>query len=391
MFKVIHLPKLFALLCMMTFMTSCAALSNWLPSAGPHSAQVSKTSAKVDGSGIEIVELDDSVNRRLLANQTKNLFSNVFGSGSLAPFVIDAGDVLEVTVWEAPPAVLFSSSSISSISAIRSGGSTTLPVQMVDREGTINIPFVGQVSVSGRSPAQVQTEIMHKLENKANQPQVLVRVISNNTANVTVVGEVAASARVPLTPKGERLLDALAAAGGVRQPINKMTLQVTRGKQVVALPLDTIIRDPEQNILLQAGDVVTSMFQPLSFMALGASGKNEEINFETQGISLMQALARVGGLQDNRANSRGVFIFRFESPENVNAPESKVRTSDGKVPVIYRVDFKNPASFFFAQNFYMQNQDIMYVSNAPVADLQKFLNVVVSVVYPINNIVNFGK
>lgn len=390
MFKITGLFKLFALFCMMISIVSCGTFK-WLPSAGPDAGQVARVSAKVDGSGIEVIQLDDAVNRRLLANRTKNLFSQVFGAGSQTPFVIDAGDVLEVTVWEAPPAVLFSSSSISSVSTVRSGGSTTLPPQMVNREGTINIPFVGQVLVSGRSPTQVQAEIMHKLENKANQPQVLVRVISNNTANVTVVGEVAASARVPLTPKGERLLDALAAAGGVRQPINKMTLQLTRGKQVVALPLDTVIRDPEQNILLQPGDVVTSMFQPLSFMALGASGKNEEINFETQGISLMQALARVGGLQDGRANAQGVFIFRFESPENINASESKVRTPDGKVPVIYRVDFKNPASFFFAQNFYMQNKDVMYVSNASAADLQKFLNVVVSVIYPINSIVNFGK
>lgn len=372
-------------------LASCGTFSKWVPSSGPNAGQVLNEAETVEGAGIEIVELDDAVNRRLLANQSKNLFSQVFGNGSLVPFLINAGDVIEVTVWEAPPGVLFSSSSISAVTTVRSGGSTTLPAQMVNSEGTINVPFVGQVLVSGRSPTQVQTEIMHKLENKANQPQVLVRVIGNNTANVTVVGEVAASARVPLTPKGERLLDALAAAGGVRQAINKTSLQLTRGTQVAALPLDTIIRDPDQNILLQPGDVVTSMFQPLSFMALGASGKNEEINFETQGISLMQAMARVGGLQDNRANAQGVFIFRFESPENVNASESKVRTPDGKVPVIYRIDFKNPASFFFAQNFYMQNKDVMYVSNAPAADLQKFLNVVVSVVYPINNIVNFGK
>lgn len=37
---------------------------------------------------------------------------------------------------------------------------------------------------------------------------------------------------MPLTAKGERLLDALAAAGGVHQPVVKMSLQITHGSQV---------------------------------------------------------------------------------------------------------------------------------------------------------------
>ncbi|MEI4572994.1 sugar ABC transporter substrate-binding protein, partial [Klebsiella pneumoniae] len=84
--------------------------------------------------------------------------------------------------------------------------------------------------------------------------------------------------------------------------------------QLRSLPLETIIADPHQNILLQPGDVVTAMFQPLSFTVLGASGHNQEVNFEAQGISLAQALARVGGVRDDLADARGVFVFRFEDP-----------------------------------------------------------------------------
>ena len=212
-------------------------------------------------------------------------------------------------------------------------------------------------------------------------------MIRNNTANVTVVGEVATSTRMPLTARGERLLDALAAAGGVRQPVGKMTLQVTRGNQVQALPLDTIIRDPKQNIVLLPGDVVTSLFQPLSFTVLGATGKNEELNFEAQGISLAQALARAGGLQDARADAQGVFIFRLESPAALDLNGKTVPTTpEGKIPVIYRVNLKDPATFFVAQSFPVQNKDVLYVSNAPAAELQKFLNIVVSAIYPIVNI-----
>jgi polysaccharide biosynthesis/export protein len=171
-----------------------------------------------------------------------------------------------------------------------------------------------------------------------------------------------------------------------------MTLQVTRGNQVQALPLDLIIRDPRQNIVLVPGDVVTSLFQPLSFTVLGATGKNEELNFEAQGISLAQALARAGGLQDARADAQGVFIFRLESPAALELNGRIVPTTpEGKIPVIYRVNLKDPATFFVAQSFPVQNKDVMYVSNAPAAELQKFLNIVVSAIYPVVNIVNVNR
>ena len=59
---------------------------------------------------------------------------------------------------------------------------------------------------------------------------------------------------------------------------------------------------------LQPGDVVTALFQPYSFTALGATGRVDEINFETQGITLAQALARANGLIDQRSNAKGVFV-----------------------------------------------------------------------------------
>ena len=167
-----------------------------------------------------------------------------------------------------------------------------------------------------------------------------------------------------------------------------MTIQVTRGGLVQAMPLQSIISDPRQNIPLLPGDVVTALFQPLSFTALGATGKNEEINFEAQGITLAQALARAGGLLDNRSSPQGVFIFRFEPVNALDWPRKPVATTpEGMVPVIYRVDLLDPASFFVVQSFPMKDRDLLYVSNAPIADVQKFLNVVFSVAYPILNII----
>lgn len=374
---------------MAAVLSACSTSPTWLPTSGPSREQVEEVTASPNDMGIQIVEVNDAVARRVLSSQRQSLFSEVFGTAVQSGSVIGAGDVIEVSVWEAPPAALFGSGAIDP----RSGPSTTrvtaLPEQMVNRDGSVNIPFAGQIVAAGRTPQQIEAEVIQRLKGKANQPQVLVRVIRNNTSNVTVVGEVNNSTRMPLTAQGERLLDALAAAGGTRQPVNKMTLQVTRGNQVQALPLDTIIRDPRQNIVLQPGDVVTSLFQPLSFTVLGATGKNEELNFEAQGISLAQALARVGGVQDNRADAQGVFIFRLESPAALDLQGKEVTTTpEGMVPVIYRVNLRDPATFFVAQSFPVKDKDLLYVSNAPAAEMQKFLNVIFSTIYPVANLLS---
>jgi len=298
-----------------------------------------------------------------------------------------------VSIWEAPPAALFGSTAMDT----RSGGSistarnATIPETVVNAQGEIAIPFAGNVKVAERSLHQIETDIAQRLKGKANQPQVQVRLTRNVATSVTVVGEVLNSMRMPLTPKGERLLDALASAGGVRHPVNKVSLQVTRGQAVHSLPLDTIIRDPQQNIPLLPGDVVTALHQPLSFTALGALTKNEEVDFGGQGITLSQALARVGGLQDQRADAQGVFVFRLEDAKALSWPKPAVANADGQVPVIYRINLRDPRSFFVAQGFAVRNKDILYVSNAPAADLQKFVNVIAGIGYPVLGVANAVK
>ena len=379
---------------LLVFLTACAAYlsgCSQMPTIGPSHQEIRDAAALPGTRAVQIIDVDDTVARRLLAQRSLRLFSDSLGQAPSADPGIGTGDALEVNLWEAPPAALFGGGVVD----LRAPGTvraTALPEQVVDREGYISVPFAGRIRAIGLTPQTLEAEIVRRLKGKANQPEAMVRVVRNASSTVTVVGEVTNSLRMPLTASGERVLDALAAAGGVRQPVSKMTLQVTRGSEFHALPLDTVIRDPRQNVPLRAGDVVTAIFQPLSFTALGASGKNEEINFEAQGISLAQALARTGGLVDARSDPQGVFIFRLEQPKALDWPRQPVATTpDGLVPVVYRMDLKNPNSFFVMQSFAMNNKDVLYISNAPIAELQKFLNVVFSVAYPVLNLVQATK
>ena len=369
-------------------LSGCAA---FLPTSGPSVREVIDTPKEQSESGIRVVDVSDAVVRRVVSLQRRATLFETFGAGVASPrATIGSGDALEISIWEAPPAALFGGGSVEARGQNASSRMSALPEQVVNSSGNVNVPFAGSVHALNRTAQEVEEEIVSRLKSKANQPQVLVRVLRNVSSTVTVVGEVNTSARLPLGPRGERLLDALAASGGFRQPVGKITIRVTREvmeqgakvTKVVSLPLETIITDPSQNIMLQAGDVVTALHQSNSFTVLGATTKNEEINFEANGINLAQALARAGGLQDQRANPSGVFIFRFEDPAALGEAAPGRTTIDGKVPVVYRVDLKDPASFFMAQDFPMRNRDVLYVANAPAAELQKFLNLISSVVVP---------
>jgi polysaccharide biosynthesis/export protein len=358
--------------------------ATFLPTIGPSRHQIDHPQSAPNKAAIQIVDINDEVTRQLLAQREQRMFSETLGNKRIAARSVGAGDVLEVTIWEAAPATLFGTAPVSTVAVIPTSHATTLPEQPIDDAGYIYVPFAGRVPAAGKTLQAIEEDIAARLKQKANQPEVLVRLTHNYTSNATVVGEVNLSTRVPLVPGNERLLDAIAAAAGVRQPVNKMTIQVTRADNVYSLPLETIIRDPKQNVPLLPGDVVTALFQPYSFTALGATGKNEEINFETQGITLAQALARSGGMIDSRSNPRGVFIFRFENKDALPWPHEPVTTTnDGLVPAVFRIDLSDPRSFFLIQSFPIENRDILYVSNAPITEMQKFLNVLFTVAYPI--------
>ena len=365
----------------------------FLASQGASSRQVeSATVLEPTNSAIQIVPVTNTIALQVQAAQQSISFKDHIKQAPNTNNLVGPGDSLEVNIWEAYPPVLFRSSpSVNSLGSIAPTVSpmTTLPAQTVSRAGDITIPFIGRVSVSGKTTSQIESILVEKLKGRANQPQVIVRTQGSVASSVTVVGEVSQSRLVSISPKGERILDVIAAAGGVKQPVNKTTIQIARRGQVQTLPMETIIRDPKQNIELQAGDVVTAFYQPLSFTALGAAGKNDEIMFEATGVSLSQAMGRVGGLLDGRADSKGVYIFRFEDPRAIsNDANTVATTSDGKVAVIYQFDMNNPATYFAAQNFPMKNKDVMYVSVASSVELMKFLALITTVFAPAVSINN---
>jgi polysaccharide export outer membrane protein len=192
-----------------------------------------------------------------------------------------------------------------------------------------------------------------------------------------VTGEVANGARVPLSVKGDRIMDVIATAGGIRAPVNETYVQLSRGSTTVRVAMTRVASDPRENIYMRPNDVLTLIRDPQTFIAYGATGRNAEIPFDAEGITLSQALAKAGGLLDFRSDAAGVFVFRFEPAIVVSMlrPQSSLIERGRLIPTVYRLNVHDAGSLFAAQNFRILNRDFLYVSNAPLTDVQKVVQV----------------
>ena len=323
----------------------------------------------------EFVDLTSEVTAVLEQRAPPGLFAHFGDYRVTGEPRIGIGDSISVTIWEASSGGLFSAPLLDKVST--GSNSATIPEQIVGRDGAITVPYAGRVAVAGRTTREVQLVVEKALEGKAIQPQVLINVTHSLSNSVSVGGEVTTGARIPLSVKGDRLLDVIAAAGGVRAPVNETFVELSRGPKTTRVALVRVIADPRENIYLRPNDVLTLVREPQTFIAYGATGRNAEIPFEADGISLAQALAKAGGLLDERSDPQGVFVFRYE-PESIARqfdPASPLVGLGHSVPVVYRLNLRDPNSLFVEQKFRIMNRDVLYVSNAPLTDIYKVMQI----------------
>lgn len=362
--------RFLSLLILLPLLAACG-----LPAAGPGTSTVI-AAAESAVPPYDLIPLNQQIADTLAAREHQSLAS-AFGEGSGAPDIrIGVGDTVVVTIFEAASGGLFTGD----VGALGGAAkSVSLPPQPVARNGMISVPFVGQVKASGLTPAQLQANIEAGLRDKAIEPQVIVTITENSSTFVTVAGDVSRPARVPLGLDGDRLLDVIALAGGSRAQPYDAFVRLTRDSRAVTVSLARIVDDPGQNIYLRPDDQIYVITDPQIFTAFGATLRNASFPFQSAKLTLVEAVARAGGLLDSRADARGVFVFRYERPETyalIRGGRPAPSIQQAGVPVVYQLDMKDPAGYFAAQRFLMRDNDIIYVSNAPATDVQKFLGVI---------------
>lgn len=347
---------------------------SFLPTQGPNSLEVVSPSP-ADPSRIPyiVVDLTPSVAALMQPSAVDTLYGSFGLQKAPAPTIqLGVGDIVNVTIFEAASGGLF----IPSEAGARAGNFVALPAQEVDKNGTITVPYAGQVPAVGKSPAQVAATIVERLKNRAIEPQAVVSLQESRAAQVSVTGEVNTSIRFPLTKSGDRVLDAIARAGGPKYQAFESYLTLQRGNRRARAYLNTIIQNPEENVYLMPGDTIIVARQFRSFMALGASGLNGQINFDNETLTLSQAMGKSGGVLDSRGDPGQIFVYRVEPKGAVARMGYDVSRFVSHVPIIYRLNMRQPDGFFIAERFPVRDKDVLFVSNAQSVELTKLLNVI---------------
>jgi polysaccharide export outer membrane protein len=283
---------------------------------------------------------------------------------------IGVGDVLSVTLYESAAGGLF----FPIEGGLRNGNFLTLPNQIVDDKGMITVPYAGTIRARGRTEQEIQAAIVAALQGRALEPQAVVTVVERRNAMISVVGEVGQAVRFPASVAGERVLDAIARAGGIRSQGQDTWVLLDRNNNVAVTPFEALIHEPGNNIFVHAQDTIYVYKEPQTFLALGAVTKPGQIPFEAWRMTLAEALAKAGGLMDDHAEPAWVFLYRAERhPVALEVDNECAVTQGPYVPVIYQLDLRDPAAFFLATQFPVRNKDIVYISNARAVEHAKLM------------------
>ena len=286
---------------------------------------------------------------------------------------IARGDVLSMTIYEVGVR-LFSgvSSSTNAQQFDPSAKGERISGLLVDDQGIVKLPYVGEVKAAGLSTAQLSREIERRLAGKSELPQVNVQIDQPNGSAVIISGEVNRPGRVPLTGAHERLLDIITIAGGYRGRDTELDVRVERGGEISEGPLSELDRSNLGGLTMQGGDRVNLIYKPRTYSILGSASKVDQFTFTQAKVSLVEAIAKAGGMNDNLADPAAVFVFRFE-PKDIS----------GDVPTVYHMNMMKPASYLLAQKFMLHDKDVIYVGSAAANRPSKLVRIISEIFTPV--------
>jgi len=352
---VTRLSKGVAIVAVLGLVSSCG-----LPRSGPNKNEIFSGSVLEEGDAF-ILTVNDRVNR--IASVTPALaFSAGFSSAALlGSDTIRPGDVLGLTIWE----------NVDDGLLVPTGqNATVLEEVQVDGAGFIFVPYAGRIRAAGNTPEAIRRLISEKLNDETPDPQVQVRRLAGDGSTVSVVGAVGAQGVYAIERPTRTLTAMLARAGGVVIEPDIAQVTVVRGNYSDSIWFEDLYDHPGHDIALRAGDRIIVEQDTRTFTALGATGAQNRVPFESQTISAIEALATVGGLSSAVADPTGVFVFRNE-PEEI--ARQLVGRDDlvGTQRVVYVLDLTRPNGMFMARDFAIRDGDTVYVTEAPFTQFNK--------------------
>ncbi|WP_245904571.1 polysaccharide export protein [Billgrantia lactosivorans] len=263
-------------------------------------------------------------------------------------YLIGPGDVISVIVYDHPELTIPAGSE-------RTAAETG---NRVRPDGTMFYPYVGRIQVEGMTLEELRGLLASRLAEVITDPQVEVGIAAFRSQKVYVSGAVEQPGAQPLTIVPMTVLDAISDAGGARADADWHRIILTRDGREEQLSLYAMLQqgDLTQNRLLRNGDLLhVPSAENQNVVVLGQVLKPGSIPLGNDRLSLTDALARAGGVNESRAQPSGIFVVRG------NPPESE------KLATVYQLDISDATRLMLGTRFPLQPQDVVYVTSAPLA------------------------
>lgn len=351
----------FVALCVATTLVAGCAL----PRSGPTKDEIFSGAVQRQGDSF-VVTVDDQVTAVTSIVPALGFAEGLTSAAALGSDIIRPGDTLGLTIWENVEDGLLASAS--------AGGSALEEIQ-VDGAGMIFVPYAGRIRAAGNSTEAVRRIITEKLEAQTPDPQVVIRRMAGDGATVSLIGGVGAQGVYAIERPNRTLTAMLATAGGITLPPEITQITLIRGSHKGTIWLQDLYSEPQLDVALRGGDRILVEEDTRFFTALGATGAQQKVPFDTQSISAIEALARVGGLSTGIADPTGIFVFRNE-PQDIAGAVLGRDDLVGPQRMIYVLDMTSPNGVFIARDFAIRDADTVYVTEAPYTQFSKVLSAV---------------
>lgn len=350
-----------------------------LPKSGPGKRQIYAGSVQKQGDAF-IVAVNSRVTQATSVQPVLGFSDAFMNAGVVGSDIIRPGDTLGLAIWENVDDGLL---------AAAGANATDLNEVQVDGAGFIFVPYAGRIKASGNTPEALRRVITGKLDTQTPDPQVIVRRVAGDGATVSLVGGVGQQGLFAIERPTRTLSSMIARAGGISIAPEVAQITVLRGKHRSKIWFEDLYSNPKFDIALRPNDRILIEEDSRAFTVLGATGAQNRIEFVTQTLSAIEAIAQVGGLNSNLADPTGVFVFRNEPAEIAN---SVLGRSDlqGAQRFAYVLDLTQPTGMFEARDFVIRDGDTVYVTEAPFVTWNKTISALTGSLTSVNAISSLG-
>ena len=372
--KSLRIARGLAALAALSMIAACG-----LPRPGPNRGEIFAGSVLQQGDAF-VLTVDDRINRIASVAPALGFSAEMNGAGLVGSDTIQPGDVLSLTIWE----------NVTDGLLVPEGqNATVLNEVQVDGSGFIFVPYAGRIRAAGNSPEAVRQIIVDKLKDQTPDPQVQVSRLAGDGTTVSVVGSVGAQGVYPIERPTRTLSAMLARAGGVSVAPEIAQVTLVRGGHSGSIWFEDLFSGPGQDIALRGGDRIMVQEDTRTFTALGATGQQNRVPFQSQAISAIEAIAQVGGLSTAAADPTGVFVFRNE-PEAIARQLVGRNDLTGTQRVVYVLDLTRPNGMFMARDFAIRDGDTVYVTEAPFVTFNKTIAAITGTLNTVNTAATIG-